>query len=69
VEKVCLTFTTSKISVFDRRRRITTKITRYHLEIKGIEHLKHTLHPESDMMLINYQEKKPDIVEDCDLET
>jgi hypothetical protein len=63
VGKVCSTFTTSEISVFDRRR-ITTEITRCQLEIKGIEHLKHTKHSESDMMLINYQ-KKNDLVEDC----
>jgi hypothetical protein len=34
------------------------------LEIKGIEHLEITEHPETDMMLINYQEKN-EFIEDC----
>jgi hypothetical protein len=34
------------------------------LQIKGIEHLKNTELPETDMMLINYQEKN-EFVEDC----
>jgi hypothetical protein len=34
------------------------------LEIKEIELLENTEHPETDMMLINYQEKKQ-FVEDC----
>lgn len=52
----------TEISIPDRGSRISTIITS--LEVKGVELLQNLEDPNSDMILINYEEKK-EFVEEC----
>jgi hypothetical protein len=53
-----------KVQYITEEQELQEKLKDSTLDIKGIELLENNDHPETDMMLINYQEKN-EFVEDC----
>jgi hypothetical protein len=51
-------------SLFSQEEELQNKLQDAKIEIKGLELLENTDHPETDMMLINFQEKD-EFIEDC----
>jgi hypothetical protein len=54
----------SKSQYLTKEEELQQKLQDAALEIKGIEFLENKEHPETDMMLLNYQEKN-EFIEDC----